>query len=134
MIDITPVLESFIVRRPGWRPEFSVQAAAAIARELVTHVAWDEGAGEDWARVLAGDQGGVMIFMAGPLVVASHDVAQRVRMAAGDLPAVTVPTLDAAVLSCQAEALRAAFGDRVWDHPALNVERFSADELWFCTV
>lgn len=134
MIDITPVLDSFISSRPGWQPELSVQVASAIARELVTHLNWDEGAGEDWARVLLKHQAGVMIFMAGPLVVASLDVAQRVTMVTGDVPVVTVPALDTAVLSCKAETLRAAFGDRVWNHPALDAERFSADELWFCTV
>jgi hypothetical protein len=134
MIDITPALESFISRKQDWQRESSVRVADAIADELAAKLTWDEGSGEDWSRVLLAGQAGVMISMAGPLVVTSVDVALRVSAVACDVPVITVPSLDARVLVCDAHTLRAAFGDQVWNNPALNAERFSADELWFCTI
>lgn len=134
MIDIAPVLESFISRKQDWQRESSVRVAAAIAGELATKLTWDEDAGEDWSRVLLAGQAGVMIFMAGPLIVTSADVAPQVTAVACDVPVITVPSLNARVLVCDAHTLRAAFGDQVWNNPALNAERFSADELWFCTI
>jgi hypothetical protein len=134
MIDIAPQLESFIRHKHGWSLERSVHVAAAIAAELKTRLNWDEDAGEDWARLLFKDQAGVMIYMAGPLVVTSSDVAAQVAVIASDVPVISVPTLDALVLTCDAQTLRAAFGNQVWENPALNPEHFSADELWFCTI
>jgi hypothetical protein len=45
-----------------------------------------------------------------------------------------VPGLDAVVLRCDPGVLRAAFGDRVVDNPALDADAFSAGDLWFTTV
>ena len=42
--------------------------------------------------------------------------------------------LDAAVLRCDPGVLRAAFGDRVVDNPALDADAFSVSDLWFATV
>jgi hypothetical protein len=54
--------------------------------------------------------------------------------AAGPVMVIGVPGFDAVVLRCDRTVLRDAFGDRAWDNPALDVNAFSASDLWFCTV
>jgi hypothetical protein len=108
--------------------------AEAIAAELKTRLSWDEDAGEDWARALVKDEAGVMICMAGPLVVASAHVGAQIAVITSDVPVITAPTFDALVLSCDVQTLQAAFPNEDWGNLPLNPERFSADELWFCTI
>jgi hypothetical protein len=134
MIDIAVGLESFISLQRDWSRERSVLVAAAIAAKLRAPLAWDKDAGEDWSRVLLKMNAGVMIYMAGPLIVTSADVAPQISAIAGDFSIITVPSLDAVVLTADAQILHAAFGDEVWDNPALDPAHFSADELWFCTI
>jgi hypothetical protein len=134
MIDITPELQAFIAQQQDWGNDQSAEVAAAVAGELSAQLDWDRDAGEDWARVLLSDNSGVMICMSGPLVITTADVAMKITAKTGDFPVITVPSLDAIELTCDAQILRAAFGDQAWNNPALKVQHFSADELWFTTV
>jgi hypothetical protein len=99
---------------------------------------WDEDAGEDWARVLTGGKVAVLVSLIGPLAIVIGDATGWDRAEAGEGPGgvvvLEVPGLDAVVLRCDPGVLRAAFGDRVVDNPALDADAFSAGDLWFATV
>jgi hypothetical protein len=134
MIDVTPTIESFAARKPGWRQERGRELGQEIASRLDGWLDWDRGAGEDWARVLVDDEDAVLICMLGPLLIVTGDNAAAVADITAELPVITVPSVHDEILACDPQTLRAAFGDRVWNNPRLNAERFSAGELWFTTV
>ena len=137
MIDVTAKMKSFIAAKAGWRPEQGKELAQVLARQFGDGLDWDEDAGEDWARVLEGEKVTVLVCMTGPMAIVIGDAASRVFVDTGDADALVViyvPEFDAVVLHCDAIVLRDAFGDRVWDNPALDTDAFSASELWFCTV
>ena len=154
MIDITATMESFIAGKAGWRRQRGAELARATARQLGGELDWDEDAGEDWARVLTGGKVAVLVSLTGPLAIVIGDrtgwsgpeasknsgigeaagVDEVAGAGAGAVVVIEVPELDATVLRCDPGVLRAAFGDRVVDNPALDADAFSAGDLWFCTV
>ncbi len=92
------------------------------------------------ARVLTGGKVVVLVSLTGPLAIVIGDGAGWAGPEAGEgagaaaVVVIEVPELDAAVPRGDAGGLRAAFGDRVADNPALDADAFSAGDLWFCTV
>lgn len=134
MMDITATIEAFTVAKRDWRPERSVQLAGAIAGRLGSQLEWDDGAGEDWARVLAGGRVVVLVCMLGPLLIVTGDIAADVAGIAAKLLVISVPSIDDEILECQGESLRAAFGEQGWDETDFDMTCFSAGDLWYMTV
>jgi len=134
MIDIAVQLRSFLARRQGWDESQSVRIVTLLASRLGGRLEWDRDAGEDWARISPGESSVVLVYMNGPLLLVTEDIADRLRDMASGLPLVEVPAFNAVVLTCDPHVLRDAFGDRTWRNRALDPDHFSAQDLWFCTV
>jgi len=138
VIDVTANVASFSAGQAGWRRSQGAELAREAARGLGGELDWDEDAGEDWARVLTGGKVAALISLIGPLAVVIGTGARwqppEADADAGAVVVIKVPGLDAAVLRCDPGVLRAAFGDRVVDNPALDADAFSVSDLWFATV
>jgi len=134
MIDITAQVQWFIEERARWSPAQGRKLAETMTRQSGGTMDWDEDAGEGWSRVLVERRVVALICMLGPLVILVGDDTSEMATLTKDLPVIAVPSMDAPILTCDPLTLRAAFGDRTWNNPALNVEQFSAGEFWFCTV
>lgn len=135
VMDITAAIRAFSAGKADWRRERSVQLGGAIAARLDSPLDWDEGAGEGWARVLAGGRVVVLICMSGPLLIVTGDTAAGVADITAGLPVITVPSIDDEILQCRGDSLRAAFGEQGWDNETgFDMARFSAGDLWYMTV
>ncbi|MEV4324294.1 hypothetical protein AB0J37_18840 [Microbispora rosea] len=133
MIDISQPL-TLAHRSQSWTIAAAVEAAATVASHVRGEVDWDEGAGEEWARVILEGESIFMISMAMPFAIASLSVPEDAIQ--NDLiQVVWVPSLGSPVLTCDPEALEAGFGDlKSRSSVSLAIGGFSAKDLWYITV
>jgi hypothetical protein len=135
MTDITRAAESLAAGRPGWRPERGTDVGHQLAGRVAGELEWDDGAGENWSRVIVNRQAAVaLIYMRGPLLIVLARIAAEVADITTEWPTIVVPALDDEILSCDPQVLRTAFGDQVTHETLVNAERFSASDLWYATV
>jgi hypothetical protein len=133
MLDITQQIQSCIEQRGTWSNTKSVETAKRIARTIGGQVSWDEEAGECWARVLEGRKVVTIVAVDIPLMIILEEKSGCAIVPA-EFVVVNVPSMDQRVMSCDADTFGHAFGMRRLGSPAINLNEFSADELWFVTV
>lgn len=96
-------------------------------------VDWDRDAGEDWGRVLAGNEAVAYVWTRAPFVV----LAEALQAVSGELESMRVKAL---VVSDMQEKCLTANRETVdaWAGRAtsevLSLTSFSADDLWWATV
>jgi len=115
-----------------WSRNTSLKIATAYAAQLSAELDWDDGAGEDWARLLDDDQVLAIICMDRPLIFTFHDVPPYNAEVAA-LHCVQVDDIDDVNFSCDLGTLMAVFPVGFpmddWDSDA-----FSAGDLWWATI
>ena len=135
MMDITGIIESFVAGLPGWQPERSRELGLQLADRAAGELEWDDGVPENWSRVIVNRKAAVaLIYMRGPLLIVLAGIAAQVTDITAEWPAITVPSLDDEILTCDPEVLRTAFGEQVTHETLVNAKQFSASDLWYATV
>ena len=134
MIDITAALRSFNRRKQGWPRERTREIATAIHTQTGGEIAWDDEAGECWARIIVEDKTVVMICACGPLLILKEGLVLPAGLEKLAIPEITVTFLEERILRCDKEVIIAAFKDSTFNDRVISTDQFSADELWFVTV
>ncbi|WP_437968480.1 hypothetical protein WMF04_03945 [Sorangium sp. So ce260] len=106
-----------------------------IARHVGTNatVDWDRDAGEDWGRVLAGDEVVAYVWTRAPFVV----LTEALQAVSGELESMriktlVVPDMQEKCLTTNREIVDAWAGHATSE--VLSLTSFSADDLWWATV
>ncbi|HET7311540.1 MAG TPA: hypothetical protein VFJ17_09465 [Mycobacteriales bacterium] len=136
MYDVT---DSFLAarRRGPWPMQTLVDAVATDPALQGMRVEWDDAGGEEWLRILKTSMVLGLVWVPGPLVVATsghHEIVDEVERLTGTMvEQVAVPRLDSPVLRLQAERVGELWPDRQWPGDAIDPECFSAHDLWYAT-
>lgn len=104
----------------------------AVQTEGAT-VDWDEGAGENWARVLVGTRVRAFVWMKGRLVIAAavpEDVVAELHRER--IVVLQVPDMDSECFCADRSAITGFAGRPISE--ALNEAQFSAEELVWATL
>jgi hypothetical protein len=134
MIDVTADLRSFNERKQGWPRERTREIATAIHAQTGGEIAWDDEAGECWARIIVEDKTVVMICACGPLLILKEGLALPAGLEKLAIPEITVTSFKERILRCDKEVITAAFKGSAFNDRVISTDQFSADELWFVTV
>ena len=98
---------------------------------------WDQDAGEEWIRLLKTSMVLALLWVPGPLVIATtghHDIDDEIERLTGlTVEQVNVAHIDSPVLSLRADAIRQIWPDRDWPTGALDPAAMSAHDLWYAT-
>lgn len=102
-----------------------------------TVVDWDEGAGEHWARIMIEEATIALVSMTRPFIIAitsSEAVATLVDLdaSADSMVTIAIASTGAPLLCSTASAIAAFAGREI--SPALDVRKFSADDLMWATL
>ena len=124
-------------RRGAWPMQ---QLVDAVANDPALHglrVEWDQDAGEEWLRILKTSMVLGLVWVPGPLVVATsghHEIVDEVeRLTATTVEQITVPHLDSPVLCLRPDRLDELWPDREWPGGAIDPACLSAHDLWYAT-
>ena len=93
MISIDESLRRAASAAAVWSPAAAREVAATLARSLGAKVDWDEGAGEEWLRVIDGPRFVALISVALPFVFVQRD-GYGSEGSNGDLAVVAVDDFD----------------------------------------
>jgi len=94
---------------------------------------WDEGAGEDWGRILIGQNPIAFVWMKGPLVIVVSDISEMVStLRDKGLYVVAVPSMDSECLTADRTIVERFAGRAVSD--AFNSNNFSPEDLVWATI
>jgi hypothetical protein len=132
MIDIDSSLRLACRRATGWSPKAAVDLARRMAADPTLVLDWDAGAGESWVRLIVEGRVVAIVSVSLPVVI-FEDGANLVRAQHEDAAYIAVPSLDVPVLSASGQVLDDAFGLSA-RFDVLNMELFSANDLWYVTV
>jgi hypothetical protein len=134
------VTEAFLAaRRSG---PWAVQTLAdAVSTDLALpgiRVEWDAPSGEEWLRILKTSTVLGLVWVPGPLVVATsghHEIVDEVaRLTGTTVEQVAVPHLDSPVLRVRADRIAEIWPDREWPVGAIDPDCLSAHDLWYATA
>lgn len=132
MISIDKDLEHAASGASDWSSDAARAAADSLARRRSAKVDWDDGAGEEWLRVVDDHHVAALVSARIPLaiieVAGDTDAGMPPQVAA-----INVHDLDETELSASLEALAEAFGSPARFH-ALDLSGFSGNDLWYATV
>jgi hypothetical protein len=132
--DISDIIRAMATAPATWNRERGLRIAQAFSSQLNAPVAWDEGAGEDWAQIAVDTGVRVLVGIRWPVVVVLEPDLPRLRaQIPDDVACVVVSDMDEPELSASEESLFTTFGDRARS-AALTSGGFSATDLWFATV
>ncbi|HET7529399.1 MAG TPA: hypothetical protein VFJ98_00410 [Mycobacteriales bacterium] len=136
MYDVTDAFAS--ARRHGpWPVDALVEGVAADPALAGMRTEWDRDAGEEWLRILKTSMVLALVWVPGPLVIATsghHEIVDEVeRLTATSVEQVAVGHLDAPVLSLQPARLGELWPDREWPAGAVDPQCLSAHDLWYAT-
>lgn len=134
VIDVTSQLIAAMIGRDDWSHGRVLGNARAISVRAMGYIDWDQDAGEEWIRIIVGARVCTFISTAVPLGFLSEASRGSLDVSACHFKIITVPDMNASVLACAPDVLRAAFGESAVDSPALDADCFSAEQLWFATV
>lgn len=94
---------------------------------------WDEGAGEDWGRILVGKSPVAFVWLKGPLVIVISELSDAVStLRDKGLNVVTVPSMDSECLTAD-RALVERFAGRPVSE-AFNSINFSPEDFVWATI
>lgn len=132
MISIDDSLRRAASAASAWSPRIAREVANTIARGLTADVDWDEGAGEEWLRVMDGPRQLALVSIKVPFAFISTN-AEGSKSSATEIVTIDIDDFDKVQLSCSPLILAEVFGssDRL---DALDSESFSANDLWYSTV
>ncbi|MET9724365.1 hypothetical protein [Streptomyces zaomyceticus] len=133
MIDVSGKLARLTDPPVTWREEVAVEIADYLARSVGGVVDWDKESDEEWLSVLVRDTRVAMVSATLRLVVAEERISGDVQDLAKVGEVILVPSFDVAVLHCDIAALGRTFGEEE-KFRGLEMETFSANDLWFATV
>ena len=98
---------------------------------------WDADAGEDWVRLLKTSMVLALLWVPGPLVIATtghHDIDDEIERLIGmTVEQVNVAHIDSPVLSLRPDAIQQIWPDRDWPTGAIDCAAMSAHDLWYAT-
>jgi hypothetical protein len=98
---------------------------------------WDTDAGEEWLRLLKTSMVLALVWVPGPLVIATtghHDLDDEIEALTGvTVEQVNVAHLDAPVLSLRPDRIGEIWPDHEWPADAVDPSAFSAHDLWYAT-
>lgn len=133
MIDVSDALARLGYPPVTWREEVAVEIADYLARSVGGVVDWDKEADEDWLSVLVQNARVAMVSTTLRLIVAEQRASGDFRVLAQDGTVILVPSFDAPVMRCDIAVLARVFGEEE-KLRELEMETFSANDLWFATV
>ena len=137
MYDVTDSLLAARSRGP-WPVSTLTDAVSSDPELPGMRVDWDEPAGEEWLRILKTSMVLGLVWVPGPLVVATsghHEIVDAVeRLTGTSVEQIAVPHLDSPVLRLQTARLGEVWPDREWPVGAIDPECLSAHDLWYATV
>src|SRR3954447_13938980 len=123
--------------RGPWPMRALVEAVATDPALQGMRVEWDEDAGEEWLRILKTSMVLGLVWVPGPLVVATsghHEIVDEVeRLTATTVEQIAVPHLDSPVLCLRADRLEEIWPGREWPREAIDPGCLSAHDLWYAT-
>jgi hypothetical protein len=138
-VAVQDVTEAFIRAhdRGAW-PVDSVIAALPGAGSLAElRCEWDKDAGDDWIRLLRTSMVLALVWVPGPLVIATsghHALVDEIeRVTATTVEQVTVAHLDAPVIAIRPDRLQEIWPDREWPGGSVDAAAMSAHDLWYAT-
>lgn len=98
---------------------------------------WDADAGEDWIRLLKTSMVLALVWVPGPLVIATtghHDLDDEIQQLTGvQVEEVNVAHIDSPVLSLRPDAISTIWPDREWPTGSVDPAALSAHDLWYAT-
>lgn len=136
MYDVT---ESFLAAksRGSWPMQALVDSVATDPALQGMRVDWDASGGEEWLRILKTSMVLGLVWVPGPLVIATsghHEIVDEVeRLTGTTVEQVAVPHLDSPVLRMRADGIQEVWPGRDWPAGAIDPECFSAHDLWYAT-
>jgi hypothetical protein len=123
--------------RGAWPMQALVGSVAGDAALEGMRVDWDPDAGEEWLRILKTSMVLGLVWVPGPLVVATsghHEIVDEVERLTGTrVEQIAVPHLDSPVLCLQADRLAEIWPDREWPRDAIDPGCLSAHDLWYAS-
>ncbi|MET8976250.1 hypothetical protein ABZX85_11605 [Streptomyces sp. NPDC004539] len=133
MIDVSDVFARLGDPPVTWREEVAIEVADYLARSAGGVIDWDKEADEEWLSVLVRDARVAMVSTTLRLIIAEERTSGDSQVLAHDSTVILVPSFDAPVMRCDIAVLGRAFGgeDKFRE---LEMETFSANDLWFATV
>ncbi|WP_370412390.1 hypothetical protein [Streptomyces fradiae] len=133
MIDVSDALARLVDQPLTWREEAAVEIADHLARSVGGVVDWDEEADEEWLSVLVRDARVAMVSTTLRLILAEERTSGDLEVLANGGTVILVPSFDAPVMHCDIAVLGRVFGEEE-KLRELELETFSANDLWFATV
>jgi hypothetical protein len=137
MYDVTELFLS-ARRRGPWPMPRLVDAVSTDPTLQGMRVDWDESAGEEWLRILKTSMVLGLVWVPGPLVIATsghHEIVDEVeRWTETSVEQVAVPHLDSPVLRLQVQHIGDVWPGLEWPVDAIDPECLSAHDLWYATV
>jgi len=136
---VNDVTDAFVrAREHGpWQVEQLVGDVPADAALGGMRVEWDQAAGEDWLRVLKTSLVLALVWVPGPLVIATsghHEIVDEIERLTGvTVEQIAVPHIDSPVLSLRPDRLAELWPDRDWPVGAVDPSALSAHDLWYAT-
>ena len=136
MYDATDAFTTARDRGP-WPVQTLVDAVATDPALAGMRVEWDSDAGEEWLRILKTSMVLGLVWVPGPLVVATsghHEIVDEVeRLTGTPVEQIAVPHLDSPVLCLQRDRLEEIWPGREWPAGAVDASCLSAHDLWYAT-
>ncbi|MET7894730.1 hypothetical protein [Streptomyces mirabilis] len=133
MIDVSDALARLGNPPVTWREEVAVEIADYLARSVGGVVDWDKEADEEWLSVLVQEARVAMVSRTLRLIVSEKCTSGDLQDLTRDGTVILVPSFDAPVIRCDIAVLGRAFGEEEALRE-LEIEAFSANDLWFATV
>ena len=134
MYDATDAFLAARSRGP-WSMQALVDGVAGDPALDGMRVDWDADAGEEWLRILKTSMVLGLVWVPGPLVIATsghHEIVDEVeRLTGTTVEQIAVPHLDSPILCLQPDRLAEIWPDREWPHGAIDPACLSAHDLWY---
>ena len=130
-------IDTYLLRAREAAGSWSATAAVEAARALgggrpEAVIDWDDGAGESWVRLLAGNTVIAYVSTVVPLAMITGQSAETTGLDSV-AQSITVSSMTDPELSSSQAAIETAFGPSE-RFGLLDLEQFSADDLWYATV
>lgn len=132
MIDIDDTLRRASVLAGNWSADAALEVAHGLGRSVAATIDWDNGAGETWIRLIKESQVVGLISTAFPIAFVVSEIGPEEAQHQG-LLILALLAIDEPILRAEKGALSEAFGATA-RLDALNMDAFSAHDLWYATV
>ena len=123
--------------RGPWPVQVIVDTLSTDPALAGMRVDWDPSADEQWLRILKTSMVLGLVWVPGPLVLATsghHEIVDEVeRLTGTTVEQIAVPHLDSPVLCLQPHRLDEIWPDREWPTGAVDPGCLSAHDLWYAT-